>query len=543
MYAHLRDETRWVLAEALAWQARERGGATFVTMVDGGALTYAEAQADAERVAGWFAGQGVRPGDMVAVMLPNGLDFVRVWLGLGRLGAVMVALNTDLVGAFLEHQMTNCAARLAVVDAALAPRFDALAPRLPDLASLVVVGAAAAGAVPRIPFDGWRTAAPFAGPMPRPGDTACVMYTSGTTGPSKGVLMPHAHTFLFGLGSIDHYAMTADDRFYVALPMFHANALYMQLGATLIAGAAAVLRTRFSASAWIADIRRHGATLTNSLGAVTVFVVAQPPRPDDRDHRLRLVGCAPNPAALEGPLRERFGIADVVGLYGMTEVNIPLYGERGVPRPGTCGRVYERYFEVAIRDPETDRPLPPGAVGEIVVRPKAAHGFMSGYHRMPDKTVEAWRNLWFRTGDAGVMAEDGSFTFVDRIKDCIRRRGENVSSFEVETAMARMPGVEEVAAFAVPAALAGAEDEIMLAVVPAAGATLDPAAVAAHAGRELPRYAQPRYIEIVDALPKTPTAKVQKTALRSRGIGPATWDRETGAMAGAADPTPPGARR
>ena len=209
----------------------------------------------------------------------------------------------------------------------------------------------------------------------------------------------------------------------------------------------------------------------------------------------------------------------------MTEVNIPLYGEYGRPHAGTCGRVYDRYFEVEIRDPENDQLLPRGTVGEIMVRPKAAFGFMAGYRDMPERTVEAWRNLWFHTGDAGMMAEDGYVTYVDRIKDCIRRRGENISSFEVELAISQLQGVAEVAAYAVPSGISGGEDEIMLAVVRAEGATLDPAIVATYADNVLPRFAQPRFIEIVDGLPKTPTAKVQKSVLRTRGITPATWDR------------------
>jgi len=528
MYPHLRDEARWVVPEVLSYQAANRGEAPFVTMVDGPGLTFAQAHEDGERVAGFLAGLGVKPGDMVAVMLPNGLDFVRVWLGLARLGAVLVALNTDLKGAFLEHQLENAGARLAVADPALLDRFAELASRLGALRTVVVAGGTAPGDFPfeRVDLDGWRTADRYGGPMPRAGDTHCVMYTSGTTGPSKGVLMPHGHAFVFALGSIDNYAMTEADRFYICLPLFHANGLFMQLFAAMVAGGGAVLRERFSASSWIGDIRRHGCTLTNSLGAVTNFVVAQPPRPDDRDHGLRLVGAAPNPAASEAVLRERFGIRDVIGLYGMTEVNIPLYCEMGKPRPGTCGRLYKRYFELEIRDPVTDIPVPHGSVGEIMVRPRAAFGFMTGYHRMPDKTVEAWRNLWFHTGDAAVMAEDGYVTFVDRIKDCIRRRGENVSSYEVETALSRLEGVEEVAAYGVPTGVAGGEDDIMLAVVPTPGARIDPETIARYAAGALPRYAQPRFIEIVEALPKTPTAKVQKAKLRDRGPGPGAWDRE-----------------
>ncbi len=523
MYPHLRNEARWVLPEVLAFQAATRGDKPFVTMVDGEALTYAEAERQSAQVAGFLSGLGVKPGDTVAVMLPNGLDFVRLWLGLGRIGAILVALNTDLKGGFLEHQLENAGSSLAIVAPQLVERVTEIAPRLTALRTLVVPGAEADS--PHISFDGWRAATPYTGPLPHARDDACIMYTSGTTGPSKGVLMPHAHGFLFALGSIDNYALTPEDRFYICLPLFHANALYMQLFAALVSGGSAVLRERFSASAWLDDIRRHRCTVTNSLGAVTAFVAAQPPRPDDRDHSLRLVGAAPNPADTERVLRERFGIRDVISLYGMTEVNIPLYAEMGKVRPGTCGRVYDRYFEVAIHDPETGIALPPGQVGEIVVRPKAAFGFLSGYHRMPGKTVEAWRNLWFHTGDAATMDEDGYVTFIDRIKDCIRRRGENVSSYEVETALSRLDGVAEVAAYGVPSGLRDAEDDIMIAIVPEPGAALDPADVARFAERELPRYAQPRYIEVLDALPKTPTAKVQKAKLRERGPGPNSWDR------------------
>jgi crotonobetaine/carnitine-CoA ligase len=376
-----------------------------------------------------------------------------------------------------------------------------------------------------VALSAWREAQTWSGPLPAASDTACIMYTSGTTGPAKGVLMPHAHCFLFGLGTIDNFKLTSEDRFYICLPLFHANGLFMQLGATLIAGAGAALRERFSASAWIADIRRFEATASNLLGAVTAFILAQPPAADDRDHRLRVVGAAPDAPAHDTALRERFGIADVVPLYGMTEVNIPLYGELGHPRPGTCGKVYARYFEVEVRDPETDQALPPGRVGEIMVRPKASFGFTTGYHGMPDKTVEAWRNLWFHTGDAAVMEDDGYITFVDRMKDCIRRRGENISSFEVEAAIERLAGVTEVAAYAVPADIEGGEDEIMLAVVPAPGAEVTAAEVAAQAEKELPRYAQPRFIEILPELPKTPTGKVQKAKLRGRGVAETTWDR------------------
>jgi crotonobetaine/carnitine-CoA ligase len=191
-----------------------------------------------------------------------------------------------------------------------------------------------------------------------------------------------------------------------------------------------------------------------------------------------------------------------------------------------AGLVLDRWFEVEVRDPESDAPVPRGTVGEIMVRPRVPFGFMTGYHGLPEVTVEAWRSFWFHTGDSGVMDDDGWVTFVDRTKDCIRRRGENISSFEVEAAVAALEGVAEVAAYAVPSVPAGTEDEVMLAVVPEPGADLDCAELVHRLDAVLPRFARPRYVELVDGLPRTPTAKVRKAELRRRAVTAATWDRE-----------------
>jgi crotonobetaine/carnitine-CoA ligase len=190
------------------------------------------------------------------------------------------------------------------------------------------------------------------------------MYTSGTSGPSKGVLMPHAHSYLYGLGTIEALQLGPQDRYYIVLPLFHANGLLMQLGATLIGGISAVIRTRFSASAWLNDVRRHRATVTNTLGAVAAFILNQAPSAVDRDHQLRAIMSAPNIAEHEAVFRERFGVKDVVSGFGMTEVNIPVWGLIGQPRPGAAGWVREDYFEVVIADPETDAAVPPGQLGE-----------------------------------------------------------------------------------------------------------------------------------------------------------------------------------
>lgn len=514
MYTHLYDHHRWVLGDVLDDQAERHGDRAFVTVIGEGELTYAGARADATRMADHLRAAGVGRGDPVAVVLPNGLDFVRLWLALAHLGAVMVPINTALTGDFLAHQLRDSGARLVVAAGEAATAVDDALESVPDLR--------------RLTLDGWRGAPAAAGSgtgRSAPGDIACVMYTSGTTGPSKGVLMPHAHCYLFGLGTIEALGLTAQDRYYVCMPFFHANGLFMQLYATLIAGATAVVRPRFSASSWLSDIREHGCTVTNLLGSMSQFVGARPPADDDRDHPLRVICPVPNPPAHEQMWRERFGIPDVVSAYGMTEVNIPLYGRLGQSRPGTAGLALERFFEVSVRHPETDDPVPPGEVGEIMVRPRVPFGFMAGYAGLPGATVDAWRNFWFHTGDSGTADAEGWITFMDRTKDCIRRRGENISSFEVESAVARLTGVAEVAAYAVPAGAEGTEDEVMLAVVAEPGCELSPDEVAAHADRVLPRFAQPRWVELVDEIPRTPTAKVRKAELRRRGVTPSTWDR------------------
>ena len=529
MYGPLRDPRHWALPAVLAWQASERAEDVFVRSLDGPSLTFGQAALDADKVAGFLGALGVQPGDAVAVLLPNGLDFVRAWAGLGRLGAVAVLLNIELTGAFLTHQLEACGARVLLTSRELLPAVEAAAARGSALRTIVLAGSAepAALAAPLnvLPFSGWETAEPYGGPMPAASDVAAIMYTSGTTGPSKGVMMPHAHCYLYGLGAIDNVEVGPRDLYYVTLPLYHANGLFMQVGACLIAGATVLLRSRFSASAWVDDIQAHGATLTNLLGAMTSFVFARPPGPNDRLPTLRRILSAPNPAGCEATWRERFGVQDVVAGFGMTEVNIPVWGRPGDPA-GCAGRVYERYFHVEVRDPDTDVPLEPGTVGEIMVRPLAPFGFMAGYHGLPDKTCEAWRNLWFHTGDAGVFDHDGVLTFVDRIRDCIRRRGHNISSAEVEAALASFPGVGELAAYAVPSSIPGGEDEIMLDVVPAPGCSVSLPDLMRFADAELPRFARPRYAEIVDALPKTGTGKVRKTELRARGITPMTFDRD-----------------
>jgi carnitine-CoA ligase len=528
LYSGLDEPAQWVLPRVLAEQARVQPEASWFIGVGGEQMSFGSAHADVQRAAAHFRALGVKPGDPVVIMAGSHADFVRAWLGLLSMGAVAVLLNTELHGAFLEQQIVNSDATLAVIDAQLLPVLAAVAPHAPRLQRVMLIGqapgdhpAAQSDSLTLLDWADWRLATPAEPLFPLARDIACIMYTSGTSGPSKGVLMPHAHCTLYGIGSLESVQVRGDDRWYIVLPIFHVNGLLMQLAATLLAGIPAVVRLRFSASQWLQDIREHGATLTNCLGALASFIAATAARDDDRQHRLRLVNTGPNLPALEAMFRDRFSIQDVISGYGMTEINIPIWGRAGHSTPGAAGWVYARHFELIVADPETDHEVPRGQIGEILVRPRTPWGFMAGYYKMPDNTVEAWRNLWFHTGDAATMDEHGVVTFVDRLKDCIRRRGENIAATEVEALVAALPGVAEVAAYAVPSDLPGGEDELMLAVVPNAGDLLDLLGLGEAADALLPRFARPRYLQVVAELPKTATGKVQRAVLRHAGIGQA----------------------
>ncbi len=528
----LYDPASWVVGDVLLRQACDRGDKPCLITTGGEHLTFYEADQVGNQFARFLQSMQVGKGDAVAVLLPNGLPYCCAWFGISRAGAVHVAVNTEFRGVFLSHVLNNCQARILITEPGALGALLEIEDSLTSLTTVVVSSHTEEPDFKRLSvlsFDEYRNFSSAAVAVEVSyRDLACIMYTSGTTGPSKGVLMPHAHTYLFGLGTIDNMRLRAHDTFYVVLPLFHANGMFMQVYASLIAGCTAVIRHRFSASSWIHDIARYQATITNSLGVVSAFILDQPANAADRRHCLHTIGVAPNPPELEAGLRERFGIRNVVGLYGMTEINIPLYTVPGVPRPGSCGKLWDRYYELKIVDPDTDEERPRNAVGEIVVRSRQPFGFMAGYNGMPQQTVEAWRNFWFHTGDAALMDDDGYVYFVDRIKDCIRRRGENVSSFEIEQVIAQHDDVAEVAAVAAPSEIPGGEDEIMVVVVLDEGRALSPAALLQYCEPKLPRFALPRYVEFVDVLPKTPTNKVQKHRLRKAGITPDTWDREAG---------------
>ncbi len=522
---------RWTLVDLLREQARRQGERTFTTFKEGATLTFAGLDRDSDALAAGFAAMGVTAGDRVFALIFNEPELLLSLFAANKLGAIFVPINTELRGAFLEHQLRNSAPRVVVVTAELLRSFEGV--KLPDEVETVLVVPEPPAAMPEA-FAGKkvlrfsdamnRSASPPAVDV-RPSDVSTVMYTSGTTGPSKGVLMPQAHCTLMGYTAAKTLGLREDDLYYVCMPLFHANGLFMQTIGSLWAGTPTFTVRRFSATAWLEDVRTTGATVTNGLGVMPEFIFRQPATPHDRDHRLRKMMAVPIAAEWGSAFEERFGVKLFQG-FGMTEINIVAYSREGdALEPGCAGAILDEWFEVKIVDPETDEFRPVNGVGEIVVRPKHPFGFMAGYFRMQEKTIEAWRNLWFHTGDAGRLDDEGRLHFVDRIKDCIRRRGENISSFEVEQVLNGHPAIAESVVFAVKADDGGREDEVKACIVLRPGATLPFEELVKFCEPRMPKFAVPRFVAVVDELPKTATGKLQKEGLRRAGIGEGTWDR------------------
>jgi crotonobetaine/carnitine-CoA ligase len=347
-----------------------------------------------------------------------------------------------------------------------------------------------------------------------------LLYTSGTTGPSKGVVLPHTANLTSARHTVWLCRYTADDRLYTVFPLFHINAKYTSTLAAMAAGASLVMDTRFSASGFWDIVRREGITAFNYQGALLTMLMKQPPRPDDADNSVRVAFGAPAPVEIWRDFERRFGLR-LVEVYGMTETATSLANTLDDTRVGSCGKPVD-HFEVEVHDERGYR-CPPGVAGEIVVRPRWPDVMIREYYGMPEATLAAFRNLWFHTGDRARVDDDGYVYFVDRMKDAIRRRGENISSFEVERVVNTHHAVLESAAFGVPSELA--EEEVMIVVVHRPGADVEAEALLDFCAERMAHFAVPRYVRFLDALPKTPSQRIQKYKLREEGVTADTWDR------------------
>ena len=504
----------------LARQA-ERFAEKTLVVAGGTTWSYADTCDAAARFAGMLRAAGIRPGDRVAIICSNRIEFFEVVLGCAWLGAIAVPINVASRGPQLQHILSNCLARLLVMEAAYAENLTMLDPRELAVETIWLIGATAdvrmgdIGSAP-LPQGGERIAA---APV-QPGDLSLILYTSGTTGPSKGVCCPQAQYFWWAVNTASLLQLGADDVLCTSLPLFHTNALNTFYQA-LLTGSSVCFEKRFSASRFFASLAHHRATVTYVLGAMVPILLSRPCSAEEAAHAVRIALAPGVPAQFHEEFTRRTGIRLLDG-WGSTETNFVLGTTMEHQKPGLMGPVFEGFQARVIDDQGND--VAADAPGELVVRADDPSAFASGYFRAPEKTAEAWRNRWFHTGDRVVRQSDGYFRFIDRLKDTIRRRGENISSFEVEQVLLSHAAVANAAAFPVRSRLA--EDEVMAAVILHPGQQLTEAELIAFCEPRLPYFAIPRYLEFVRELPTTESGKVQKYKLRERGVTEKTWDRE-----------------
>lgn len=512
--------------EVLAASAAEDPDRVFLRHVNGDAVSYGGVFNAWRRWASAYAHHGVQPGDAVVTMMRMRFEFYYSWLGLAWLKAIETPLNTDYRGAMLTHALRSSRPRLVVVEARLLDQFEAIADDLDERPVLVVLDGTgdAAPSYRTVPVDEFlRSAAPLTDVgTPSVWDTATVVYTSGTTGPSKGVRLPWGQLHRLAMDGFPFEDLREDDCFYLPLVTYHIGAKAMPYLMAMCKGSV-VIRERFSATEFLDDIATHRCTVTVMVAGIAQLMLAVPPKPDDAQTPLRYTLMAPVIANVE-EFSRRFGVK-VCAAYGMTELP-PVIGSNGWDvtdaNHASCGRLKPGY-QARIVD-EHDFEVPPGEIGELIVRSDEPWALNDGYVGMPEATARAWRTGWFHTGDAFRRDEEGNYYFVDRIKDAIRRRGENISSFEVESIVTTHPEVLHAAAVAVPSEIQ--EDEVKIVVVRKPESALTERELIEYLIPIMPRFMVPRYVEFVGELPKTPTDRVQKVLLREAGVTERTWDRE-----------------
>ncbi|MDI3559142.1 ATP-dependent acyl-CoA ligase [Bradyrhizobium sp. Arg816] len=509
-----------ILSTILTRQA-ERYGDRVLLVAGEARWSFAQTAAIAAASAQALVDAGIKPGDRVALMCSNRPEFLQVYLGCAWLGAIAVPINTALRGFQLSHIFRNSRPALLVVEAQFVDAIESVEAgvELPPRTWIVGVAAGAIDArlsAVSLPALGAVAAAGAA----RPGDTVAILYTSGTTGPAKGVCCPQAQLFWWGIYSARALGIREGDVLFTTLPLFHTNALNAFYQA-LLNGCTYVLEPKFSASGFWAAAQRHKATVGYLLGAMASMLLAQPKNASDSTHRLRVALGGGVPPQIHDPFVQRFGVPLVDG-YGSTETNFVFAGTIPSDRPGTMGYLAEG-IEARIVD-ENDSALPDGQAGELLLRAGEPFAFATGYFGMPEKTVEAWRNLWFHSGDRVVRDADGHYRFIDRMKDSIRRRGENVSSWEVEQTIQSHPAVAACAIYPLPSELG--EDEVAAAILLEPGQSLEPIDIVRHCEGQIAYFAIPRYVRILNQMPLTENGKIKKGVLREAGITTDTWDRE-----------------
>ena len=514
---------RRIIGPMLAARAREHGDRIYLRFGDR-SWTYAEMDRDARALGRGLRALGVEKQDKVALLLPNCPEFVISWYGASVVGAVFVPINPSYTGPLLDYIFTDSGSSGIIVHRSL---FDQLRTipeaTLKQLAWVAVVGGLDGLDLPAGPgrFLSYDDLPVVDGDDPAVEctfrDVQSIMYTSGTTGPSKGVIIPNGHFFASAATFVRALGLTPDDILYTPLPLFHGLASRLGVLPALMVGSEVVIAEKFSASQFWRQAAECGATVGHTIFTLPTILKAQPPSEWDKAHTMR----AMYNANYDPEFEERFNVR-LVEAYGLTETGLTVYTPWPDRRQGSCGRAHED-FEIQLVD-EDGLPVPVGETGELVVRPKLPSIMMDGYINKPEATLAAFENLWFHSGDYARRDADGYFYFVGRKKERIRRRGENISGFEVERIVGMHPDVAEVAAVAHPASVG--EDDVRCVIIRAEGSTLQPAELMDWLQSRMPAFMMPRYIEFVSAMPRTPSEKVEKYKLVETGLGPTVWDRE-----------------
>jgi len=514
------DRKNWTLANVLAEKARRNRGETFL-LFEEEKVTFDRFNEQVNRVANSLLGRGMKKGDKVAIMLPNCPDFLYLWFGIAKIGAVMVPINVSWKGELLEYILNHSDTETIVVEEGLSPQIQEVLGNTPRIRRIYVRGGKGG------PDEVRPLEALFDGPAEEPNvsltpeDPYEIMYTSGTTGRSKGVVRWSEYVILRGLRTVRYMGYTSRDTLYTCLPLFHGNAQNLTVMPALLANARLALGKRFSASNFWKDINRYQATVFNFVGTMIPILYKQDPTPDDAHNTVRLARGGNIPPAIWRDFEKRFKL-DLIETYGTTEGG-SIWNMPG-GKVGAMGKA--PYFnEARIVDAE-GRELAPGKVGELIIRPRDPNEKWVEYYKDPEATGEKVRGGWYYTGDLACQDAEGWFSFVGRKKDVVRRRGENISPQEVEIVINTHPKVLECACFGVPSELG--EEDVKVCIVPKPGMQPTFEEILSFCQEKMAYFMVPRYVEFCERLPKTPTERVEKFKLQADHPNRNTWDREKG---------------
>ena len=529
------DQKNWVLPKVLKDQASLIPDKEFLQFSYDKALTFSEVNKLANQIANSLNKLGIHKTDKVSVYMPNSLEICLAWFGILKNGSVMVPINTAYVMDFLQYIIESSDSKIIIIAEEYLERLANIQDRIPNIEKVIVwtrnnKDSFESNGYSKTQLISWNDFV-SKGSDNEPEveithmDHARLMYTSGTTGKSKGVVRPCAADYSSAQNYSSIMDLTSDDTVFTCLPLFHSNAMVMGVYPAMISGCKVIVEEKYSASKFWKWMKDFEVTKFNLVGVMSYFMWNAPVVPEEKQHKVKLVLGSPAPHDIIEEFMERFNILFTEG-YGLTEVGQCTFTRPNEPfRVGSCGKESPGY-EIKIVNPDTDEELPRNTPGELVLRPRIPNICLHYYYKMPEKTVSDFRNLWFHTGDLCRMDEDGYIFFMDRVKDYIRRRGENISSFEVENLISTHPSIEESAAIAVKLDEQGrhSEDELMIVIVLKENMTLDPTDLIEFLKPIMPKFMIPRFVRFRDSLPKTPTNRVQKVKLRDEGVTKDTWD-------------------